>query len=201
VTFSPPFLHPLSLRTKSPRSYSPFPTSAKRSKDGQKPRTRFTINSSPPNSPVEPLESKHIYPIPKPASSPFTIRGFLALSTFSKLVAILFGLCVFLLLRAFLGIGHSAESCGVYAHDVTRPGSPPGSSTPAPEENDFESRTTYEGLYEPGEDQRRRVWLKSVQQMYGYQHDWKLGEYEVDHDDEEGDRYDDEYEHEDFLDY
>jgi len=37
--------------------------------------------------------------------------------------------------------------------------------------------------------------------MYGYQHDWKLGEYEVDHDDEEGDRYDDEYEHEDFLDY
>ena len=37
------------------------------------------------------------------------------------------------------------------------------------------------------------------EEMYGYQYDWKFGEYEVEHDDGGDDRYDDEYEHEDLL--
>lgn len=111
----------------------------------------------------------------------------------------MFASCVFVLFKAFLGVGHSAESCGVYAHEVTnpdpRPGSASGRSGAGLDTNDPRFRTNDETLRE---GEQARVWLKRVEEMYGYQYDWKLGEYEIEHDD--GDRYDDEYEHEDFLD-
>jgi len=48
-------------------------------------------------------------------------------------------------------------------------------------------------------NEQAHVWLEKVEGMYEYQYDWKLGEYEIEHDDGGGDRYD-EYEHEDLLD-
>ncbi|KAF9646281.1 hypothetical protein BDM02DRAFT_3130465 [Thelephora ganbajun] len=204
--FSPPFLHPSSLRTKSSRAHSPFPASAQRSRDSKKPRTRFTVGSSRPNSPVEPMEPepKHGYFTPKSFLSPFTIRGFLALSTFSKVVALSFVCCAFVLFKAFFGVGHSAESCGVFAHEVTNPGPRSGSSLGSPSSglnaNNPESRTKDGALQDQSEDKQAHVWLERVDEMYGYQYDWKLEEYEIEHDDDGDDRYDDEYEHEDFLD-
>ena len=53
-------------------------------------------------------------------------------------------------------------------------------------------------LDQRGEDEQVRVWLEKIEETYGYQYDWRFGEYEIEHDDD--DRYDDEYEHEDFLD-
>jgi len=126
-TFSPPFLHPLSPRTKSLRTPSPVPTSTQRYRDSKRSKTRFTVGSSRPNSPMEPESKRELSPTRFP--SPFTIRGFLALSTFSKVVALLFVCCVFVLFKAFLGVGHSAESCGVYAHEVTNPSHRPGSAS------------------------------------------------------------------------
>jgi len=48
-------------------------------------------------------------------------------------------------------------------------------------------------------NEQAHVWLEKVEGMYEYQYDWKLGGYEIEHDDG-GDHYDDEYEHEDLLD-
>lgn len=203
--FSPPFLHPLSLRTKSSRVRSPFSASAQRPNGGKKPKARLAMNSSPPNSPVEP-EPKYGYFTPKPIPSTFTIRGFLALSTFSKAIVVLFVCCVLLLLRAFLGIGHSAESCGVFAHEVTKPdlrsGFPSESTASEPDAaSNLKLHTNYEKPLDQGdEDERGGAWLEMFDETYGYQYDWKLGEYEIEHEDDGGDRYDDEYEHEDFLD-
>jgi len=138
-------------------------------------------------------------PSPARFPSPFTIRGFLALSTFSKVVALLFVCCVFVLFKALFGVGHSAESCGVYAHEVTNPGPGPGSvsgSSGAGLDTDDPRFRTKDGALHG--DEQAHVWLEGVKEMYGYHDDWKLGEYEIEQDD--GDRYDDEYEHEDFLD-
>jgi len=146
---------------------------------------------------MEPESKRELSPTRFP--SPFTIRGFLALSTFSKAVALLFVCCVFVLFKAFLGVGHSAESCGVYAHEVTYPGHRPGSASGGSgaglDTNDPRLRTK-DGT--PRGDEQTHVWLERVEEMYEYEYDWKLGEHEVEHND--GDRYDDEYEHEDFLD-
>ena len=199
--FSPPFLHPASLRTKPLRAHSPFSASAQRSKGGKKPRPRFSANVSPPNSPAEP-EPEYGHHPPKPFISPFTIRGFLSLSTFSKVIGVSFACCVFLLLRALLGIGHSAESCGVYAHQVTEPdlrsGFPSESYTPGLDVSDLKLPTDED---QRDEDERGRVWLEMVDEIYGYQYDRKLEEYGIEHEEDGGDRYDDEYEHEDFLDH
>ena len=200
--FSPPFLHPLSLRTKSSRMPPPLSTSTQRYRDGHKSRTRFTIGSSRPNSPSEPEPKRESSPTR--LTSPFTIRGFLALSTFSKVVAVLFAFCVFLLVKALLGVGHSAESCGVFAHKVTDPGPRSGSSlgsVRAGADMDDPNFHTKGGILtgQMGEAERARVRLERIEEMYGYQYDWKL-EYEVEHDDDGDDRYDDEYEHDDFLD-
>ena len=199
--FSPPFLHPSSVRTKSPRRQPPFPTSTQRSKGGKNPRTRFTVSSSRPNSPIE-QGPEHRYHATNPFSSPFTIRGFLALSAFSKVIAVLFVCCVFLLLRALLGIGHSAESCGVFAHPVTgtvglRSGPSSENSALGPDPINLKSPTDGD---QGEEDGRGRAWLEMVDEIYGYQYDWKLAEHEIEQEDDGVDRYDDEYEHEDFLD-
>lgn len=134
---------------------------------------------------------------PKPESSLFSARGFLALSTFSKVVAVLFAICLYLLLKALLGVGHTAASCGVYAHDnrVVRPDSAPPSGLNT---KDFGSPAADEKLGGAGGDERTRVWLERVEETYGYQYDWRIGEYEIDDDDE--DHYNDEYEYEDLLD-
>jgi hypothetical protein len=138
-------------------------------------------------------------------ASPFTIRGFLALSTFAKVVTILFACCVFVLFKAFLGVGHTAEACMVYAHEVTNPtptsGFASGSVGTEPDTNDPGIRTEDEmPLDQRVEDEQVRVLWECIEEMYEYQHGWKLGEYEIESDGDGDDRYDDEYEHEDFLD-
>ena len=202
--FSPPFLHPLSHRTKLQRARSPFSVSAQRSKGSEKPRSRFTISSSPPNSPIE-SEPNHVFYPPKPFSSPLTARGFLALSTFSKVIALLFACCVLLLLRAFFGIGHSAESCGVYAHEVTEPslrsGFPSESSGSGLGATDLKLPTNHDTSVDQNhDDELGEVWLEMIDGMYGYQYDWKLEEHDIEHGDDGSDSYDDEYEDDDFLD-
>jgi len=109
------------------------------------------------------------------------------------------------LFKAFLGVGHSAESCGVYAHEVTDPGPRPRSTSGSVgarlDENDPRVRTKdWVLLDQRVEDDQAGVWLEGVEEMYGYQYDWKSGEYEIEHDGDGDDRYGDEYEHEDFLD-
>ena len=198
LSFSPPFLHPLSLHAKSSRTPSPFTASTRRSRDSHKSGTRFAIGSSRPNSPTEPERRRGSSPARLPP--PFTVRGFLALPTFSKAVALLFVCCVFVLFRAFFGVGHSAEGCGVFAHGVTDPrprsGSASGSTDKGMDTDDPKFRIEDRG----SGNEQAHVWLEKVEGMYEYQHDWKLGEYEIEHDDGGGDRYDDEYEHEDLLD-
>ena len=196
--FSPPFLHPLSHRTKLSRTQSPLPTSLRRSRDSQRPRAKFTIGSSRPNSPMEPEPKPRSAPTRFP--SPFTIRGFLALSTFSKVVAVLFVCCFFVLARAFFG-GHNPEKCGVCARTVTDPGprSGPvlGSSGAGMDTKD--PRFYTEDRMMPDRrvgDEQVRVWIERFDKMYGDRYGWKAGEYEVVHDDD-GDS--DEYEHEDLT--
>jgi hypothetical protein len=148
-------------------------------------------------------EPEHEHHTPKPSSTPFTIRGFMTLSTFSKVVAVSFACCVLLLLRAFLGIGHSAESCGVYAHEVTLgSGFPSESSGSGPGTSDTKSPKDGDKSPDQGEEgERGRVWLEMVDETYnGYQYDWKSGEYGIEYEDDGSDGYDDEYEHEDLLD-
>ena len=104
-----------------------------------------------------------------------------------------------------MGVGHSAEACGVYAHEVTDPsprsGSSPGSAGAGLDGNDPHVRTEDGTLLDQRvEGEQARVWLEGAEAMYGYQYDWKLGEYEITHDDDGDDRYEDEYEHEDFSD-
>jgi len=86
----------------------------------------------------------------------------------------------------------------VYAHEVTSPGPgsgfPSGSSGSELDVNDPELLTK-DGNTLGGEGQTR-VWIEEVN---GYRHDWKLEEHEVEYGDEGHDRYDDEYEHEDYL--
>ena len=131
--------------------------------------------------------------------SPFSFRGLLALSTFEKVVALLFLCCFFVLGRALLGVGHSAETCGVYAHEVADSGSPRSSG--AGQETNLKFRTKgWTPLDRTSEGEQAPVWLERVEEMYGYQYGWEAGEYEVEHDDDGPDRYDDEYEHDDFLD-
>ena len=111
-----------------------------------------------------------------------------------------------MLFKAFLGIGHSAESCGVYAHEVTNPGPRSGSTSGSvgaagPGANDPGVRTEDETLVDQSaEDEQARVRLEGFEEMYGCQYGWEFGEYEIEHDGDEGDRYDDEYEHDDFFD-
>jgi len=116
----------------------------------------------------------------------------------------LFVCCAFVLLRALLGVGHNAESCGVYAHEATdlRPGgSVPGSPDVGPDANDPKFHTKNEMLPDRGSrDEQAHVRLERAEELYGYQYDWKMGEYEIEHDDDGDDRYDDEYEREDFSD-
>jgi len=50
------------------------------------------------------------------------------------------------------------------------------------------------------EDERGRVWLEMVDQTYGYQYDWKVGEYGIEHEGDGEDPYDDEYENDESLD-
>ena len=137
---------------------------------------------------------------PTPFPSPFTIRGFLALSTFSKVVAVLFVCCFFVLARAFFGVGHSPEKCGVCARTVTDPGprSGPalGSFGAGIDTNDPRFYTEDRMMPDRrGGDEQVRVWIERFDEMYGDRYGWKAGEYEVVHDD--GDP--DEYEHEDFT--
>ena len=121
------------------------------------------------------------------------------------MVVILFVCCVFVLFKAFLGVGHSAESCGVYAHDVAGPdpgsGSASGSVGAGLDENDLGVLNKDGKLLDQRvEDEQVRVWLEGVEEMYRYQYGWKFEEHEIEHDGDGDDRYDDEYEHEDFLD-
>ena len=196
--FSPPFLHPLSFRTTLSRAPSPLPASTRGSRDSKKPRTKFAIGSSRPNSPMEPEPTHGCTPTTFP--SRFNIRGFLALSTFDRVVVVLFACCVFVLARALFGVGHSAEKCGVYAHETTDSGPRSGAIS----ESSGVGLDTKDGnrmlLGRIGEDEQAFVWLDRVEEMSGYQYDWKVGGYGVGHDDDGGDRYDDEYEHEDFSD-
>ena len=144
-------------------------------------------------------------PEPKPRCastqfpSPFTIRGFLALSTFSKVVAVLFVFCFFVLARALFGIGHDPDGCGACARKVAGPG--PGSG-PALGSSGAGADTNYPRFYtKDGQlpdrrdgDEQVRVWRERFEEMYGDWYGWKAEEYEVVHDDDG----DDEYEHEDF---
>jgi len=116
----------------------------------------------------------------------------------------LFVCCVFVFFRAFFGIGHSAESCGVYAHKVTDPRSGSGfaSGIPdtGPDTNDPEFPIEDGApLDREGTGEQAHIWLGRIEEMYGYQYDWKPGEYEIAHDDGGDDHYD-EYEHEDLSD-
>jgi len=200
--FSPPFLHPLSHRTHLSRTHSPLPASEQRSRDSQRPRAKFTIGSSRPNSPMEPESKPRCAPTPFP--SPFTIRGFLALSTFSKVVAILFAFCFFVLARAFFGVGHNPERCGACALKATNPGSRPGPAsgrfgegvdTNGPRFHTKDRMVPDRG----GGDEQVRVWMERFEEMYGHRYGWKAGEYEVVHDDDGDDEYEHEYERDDFL--
>ena len=170
-SFSPPFLHPLSVRTnsKSSRTSSPHPASARRHRNGQKSKSRFTVGSTRPNSPSEPEPKRG--PLPARPPSPFTIRGFLALPTFTKVVVILFACCVFVLFKAFLGVGHSAESCGVYAHEL---------------DADEQAHEWFDGFEE----------IFACQDDWGFgEYEIARDGDDIEHD---GDGYDDEYEYEDF---
>jgi len=140
--FSPPFLHPSSLRTKPSRTPPPLSASRQRYRNGRKSGTRFTIGSSRPNSPSEPEPKRESSPTR--STSPFTLRGFLTLPTFPKVVAILFACCVFVLLKAFLGVERSAEGYGVHAYAVPHPGprseSSSGSASAEPDTDNPEFR-------------------------------------------------------------
>ena len=92
----------------------------------------------------------------------------------------------------------------MYAHEVTNHGpgsrSTSGSVGARLDENGLRVRTKdWVLLDQRVEDEQADVWLEGVE-MYGYQYDWKPGEYEIERDGDGYDRYDDEYEHEDFLD-
>ena len=93
----------------------------------------------------------------------------------------------------------------MYAHEVTNPDSKPGSGSGSTgvklDANDPGVRTE-DGipLDQRVQDEQVRAWLEGAEEMYGYQYDWKFGEYEIEHDGYGDDRHDDEYEHEDFLD-
>lgn len=92
----------------------------------------------------------------------------------------------------------------MYAHEVA--GSGPGSGFPsggsgsgldigdpkllAKDENSLDRM---------GGEGQTRVWLERVEEVNRYRHDRKLEEYEIEYGGDGGDRYDDEYEHEDFL--
>jgi len=196
--FSSPFLHPLSLRMKSSRTPSPFTASTRRSRYSHKSGTRFTIGSSRPNSPTEPERRRGSSPVRLPP--PFTVRGFLALRTFSKAIALLFVCCVLVLSRAFFRVGHSAEGFGVPAHGVTDPRPRPGSASRSSDKGMGTDDPKFRIEDRGSGNEQAHVWLEKVEGMYEYQYDWKMGEYEIEHDDDGGDRYDDEYEHEDLLD-
>ena len=120
------------------------------------------------------------------------------------MVAISFVFCVFLLFKAFLGVGHSAESCGVYAHGVPDPGPGSGlSSASAVAGADPGAHAKDETPLDRGYgDEEARMRLERVEEMYGYQYDWKLGGYEFEHVDGDVGEHDgdDEYEHEGFSD-
>ena len=85
----------------------------------------------------------------------------------------------------------------MYAHEVPNPGP----------KSEFSSESTVAGA-DPGVHIKEETPLDRgfegeqarVLEMYGYQYDWKLGGYELEHDEGVDDRYDDEYEHEEFLD-
>jgi len=91
----------------------------------------------------------------------------------------------------------------VFAHEVTGPGPgpgfPPGSSGSGLDMDDPElpakDGTTLDRM---GGEGQTRVWSERVEEINGYRHGWKLEELE--YGDEGHDRYDDEYEHEDYLD-
>lgn len=88
----------------------------------------------------------------------------------------------------------------MYAHEVTVPGPRSGSSGSGPGANDPEPRTNDDiSPDQSGGDGRARPWLERVDELYEYQYGWKFGEYDIEHGDGD-DRYDDEYEHDIFLD-
>lgn len=94
----------------------------------------------------------------------------------------------------------------MFAHMMNAPDHEAGisleSSAPGLEAADSKFRVKGSGdlLDQQGGDERAGVWLQRVEEMYGYQYDWKLGKYEISHDEQEDDHYDDEYEHEELLD-
>ena len=90
------------------------------------------------------------------------------------------------------------------AHEVTDLGPGSGSASESsgagwgPNELRFRTK---DGMLSDrrGEDEQVGAWMERVE-MYGYQYDWRMEEYEAGHDDQGDDRYDDEYEHEDISD-
>lgn len=86
----------------------------------------------------------------------------------------------------------------MYAHEVT--GLRSGFSLESSVDTSYLQSPTNDDT-QRDEDVGGRVWLEMVDELYGYRYDWKLEEYEIEHDDDGGDHYDDEYEHEDILDH
>jgi len=87
----------------------------------------------------------------------------------------------------------------VRAHEVVDPrsGFPSGSSGSVLHANDPKFPTEDGSLLDRIDaEQHVEVWAERVEERYGYQHDSN----EAEHDDDGGDRYDDEYERDDFLD-
>jgi len=93
----------------------------------------------------------------------------------------------------------------VFAHEVTRPspgsGFPPGSSGSGLDATDPEllakDGATLDRI---GGEGQTRVWSERVEEINRYRHGWKLEELGLEYGDEGHDRYDDEYEHDDYLD-
>jgi hypothetical protein len=91
----------------------------------------------------------------------------------------------------------------VHAHEVNEPGPSSGFPLRGPDSDasDLRIPTNDDRFLDQGNgDERGRVWLEMADETYGYQYDWKLGEYEIEHEDDGSDRFDDEYEHDDLLD-
>jgi len=90
----------------------------------------------------------------------------------------------------------------VYAHEVTNPGPRSGSTSgtvgaAGPDATDPGVRAEDGTLGDQSaEDEQPCEWYGAIEKMYG----WEFGEYEIGHDGDGDDRYDDEYEHEDFFD-
>ena len=57
------------------------------------------------------------------------------------------------------------------------------------------ARRSKDGMPRDLRSEDKQMWMGRVEEMYGYQCEWRVGEYAVEHGDQGDDSYDDEHEH------